>query len=273
MRREVQFNNSAYGSARRRARVAGSWCRTSSRTGRGARPSTGLAVTLAYLVAMPSALASIGESEITAAYHAEDTTGLELLRLNLDPNDDRDAYLAGYLDWRLGGLLVGQQHTKEADRVLRRGQETLQALNRRQHSAESLAMLSGIVGMRIGIRPVTRGMTLGRKASKTIDRALKLEPDNPRVRLIAGIAKLNAPKMFGGSVEAAIAHFDHALAAIADSGTGRYDWGEADVYIWRGNARRRGGDEAAARQDYARAVAVAPDYEWPKTLLGELDGD
>lgn len=226
-----------------------------------------------YTLATGPAIGAVGEADITTAYYAGDVAALEAYRTELDTDQADDAVLAGYLDWRLGGLLLGLGETKAADKALKRGQQTLTALTEREPSAEGYALLSGVIGMRIGISPMTRGMFMGRKVDRAADRAMELAPDNPRVLLIEGIARLNAPAMFGGSVDEALARFTAALEAVREHGTGRYDWGEADILVWRGLAHRRNDDLGAARTDLDEAIAIAPDYSWARSLRARLDDE
>jgi len=216
--------------------------------------------------------AVVTEEAINASYYNGDVAALEALRKELDGTGPEDAILAGYLDWRLASLLVGNSDQKSADAVLERGQQTLEALvAEAPDNAEAWALLSGTLGMRIGIQPMTRGLRYGRAANRAMSTALELEPGNPRVLLIDGIGKLNTPSMFGGSRKKAMQQFDTALAAIQANGPGRYSWGEADIHVWRGIAERYAKNRDAARAAFDRALEIVPTYEWARYLRDRLD--
>ena len=227
-------------------------------------------VVLALLAEHANAV--VTEDTINASYYKSDVAALETLRKELDGSGPEDAILAGYLDWRLASVLVGNGDQKSADAALERGQRTLEALVAEDpNNAEAWALLSGTLGMRIGIQPMTRGLRYGRAANRAMTKALELEPGNPRVLLIDGIGKLNTPSMFGGSRKKAMQQFDAALAAIRANGTGRYSWGEADIHVWRGIAERYSKNRDAARAAFDRALEVVPHYEWARYLRDRLD--
>lgn len=221
-----------------------------------------------------TACASVTEDDVNRAYYQSDTAILETLRANLNEEFADEALLAGYVDWRLASIHVRTGNEDAADDALERGQATLEKLVEKiPEDAEGWALLSSTLGMRIGIRPMTRGFRYGRAADAAIGRALALEPANPRVLLIDGIGKLSKPALFGGNTEGAIAALDHALASVAANGTGRYLWGEADAYVWRGIAHDRAGKPEAAIQDFDQALAAVPSYEWAKVLRDNVDTD
>ncbi|MGH8496102.1 MAG: hypothetical protein ACREVN_08185 [Gammaproteobacteria bacterium] len=116
-----------------------------------------------------------------------------------------------------------------------------------------------------------KGMWLGRRADRAIDRALDLAPESPRAHLIKGISSLNKPGMFGGSAEKAIAELTRAIE-LAQAGGTASGWGEADAYIWRGLARLESDDDNGA-EDFANALSVAPGHVWARRLLDQHAGD
>ena len=226
---------------------------------------------MCFVFAAGNALAVVTEEDINTAYYAGDTEALETLRVELNQENTEDALLAGYLDWRAASICIGTGNEKAADRLLERGQITLETLvEQAPNSAEAWALLSTTLGMRIGIRPMSRGMFMGRRADKAVDRAMALEPDNPRVLLISAIGKLNKPTLFGGDKEAAMRELEQAIDAVALHGSGRYAWGAADAHIWRGIAYMRAGDKAAATASFDTALGLVPSYLWAEHLKANL---
>jgi len=228
------------------------------------------AIAAFFFIAGP-AFGLVIEDDINAAYYANDAGALEELRAELDTTSASDAYLAAYIDWRIAGIQTGQGDDKAADKALKRGQIVLEELvEQTPESAEAWALLSTTYGMRIGIKPM-RGMTLGRKSNAAIDKAMALEPSNPRVLLVYAIGKLNTPALWGGGFDEAMDAIDRSLESIATQGSGRYAWGEADAYIWRGIAEQRDGNAAAAAENFQRALAAEPDYSWAAALSANVE--
>ena len=233
-----------------------------------------LAGLLCLSLVADSALALVTEDDINRAYYQSNVAQLEKLRAELDESNSGDAVLAGYIDWRVASILVGNGDQDGADAALERGQATLERLvEAAPGDAEGWALLSTTLGMRIGMSPMMRGMRYGPAADSAIEKALELEPENPRVLVIYGIAKLSKPSLFGGDKEAAVDALDAALASVASNGSGRYAWGEADAYVWRGIAHKKAGRMDAAARDFNQALIVVPSYAWAQHLLNNVDPD
>ncbi len=227
-------------------------------------------VTVVAILTQP-VYAAISEVDISNAYYNGDFDALTSMRAELDESIASDALLAAYLDWRLGSIYFGMGKEKLADEVLGRAQDTLEALvEKTPDSAEAWALLSSTLGMRIGIRPMTRGFVYGSRSDAAIERAMQLEPGNPRVLLIDAIALLNKPSLFGGNRDEALARLDSALEQIAANGTGRFSWGKADIYTWRGIAHQREGNAADAAQNFDEALVVVPSYRWAEQLRASV---
>ncbi|MEM1176351.1 MAG: hypothetical protein AAGA33_06370 [Pseudomonadota bacterium] len=225
------------------------------------------------LLASPVA-AAVNETDISNAYYAGDLDALEAMRAELNQSVNSETLLAAYLDWRLASVHYGMGREDIADQTLERAQTTLEGLvETSPDSAEAWALLSSTLGMRIGIRPMTRGFTYGMRSDAAMDKARELEPQNPRILLIDAIALLNKPSLFGGDRDEAIAKLDRALAEIAANGTGRFSWGKADIYTWRGIALQRQGNDAEAAQSYDEALVVVPSYRWVQQLRANVDID
>ncbi len=229
---------------------------------------------IAALMIADVALALVSEDDINRAYYASDVSELEEIRSELNEEDSNDAYLAAYIDWRIASIHMSYADADAADAVLERGQATLEALVERvPESADSWALLSTTVGMRIGIKPMSRGMSMGNQADAAISRAMRLEPENPRVLVIYAIGKLNTPALFGGGRDKAMDALDSAIESIAASGSGRYAWGEADAYIWRGIAQQRAGNLEEAAADFDAALNAVPSYGWAEQLRANVYAD
>lgn len=233
-----------------------------------------LILLIVALMVADVAFALVSEDDINRAYYASDVAELEEIRAELNEEDPNDAYLAGYIDWRIASIHMSTGGGDAADVVLERGQATLESLVERvPDTADGWALLSTTYGMRIGIKPMSRGMSMGGKADRSIERALRLEPENPRVLVIFAIGKLNTPALFGGGSDEALEALDSAIASLAANGSGRYAWGEADAYIWRGIARQRQGDLESAAADFDAALDAVPSYGWAEHLRANVYAD
>lgn len=212
-----------------------------------------------------------------ASWHADSTAlqGLsgELASLAATaPAAPEAQYLAAYADYRLANAAQHERKPELSAPALLRAQGLLEALSVRQTpwQADALALLSAVYGLRIALDP-SASAALGIKSGAAIGQATRLAPDNPRVQLFAGIAKLYTPAMYGGSTLQAIAAFDLAIADAKASAPSAANWGLDDAYLWRGIAQKSAGKPDAARASYQQALAVAPEHGWAAQLLNSVD--
>lgn len=185
-----------------------------------------------------------------------------------------DRYLLAFVDWRLNHILHATRDTEDQrDEALAEAQEQLERLVEESPSAESWALLGGVLGERIGIQPF-RGMTLGSRASAAFARAKELAPDNPRVLLQQGVSHFFTPSMFGGSVEKAEDELRRARARFAEQPADAPwpNWGRVDTMAWLGQLLAKKGQIADARAVYQQALEMEPRCNWIRyALLPALD--
>ena len=216
-------------------------------------------------------LAAVTEDDVNDAYYGSNANALERLHDAIDSSAPEGAFLAAYIDWRLGSLHIGSGNETAADASLERGQATLESLvEAAPEHAEAWALLASTIGMRIGISPVSRGVRYGAASNSAMEKAVALAPHNPRVLLLDAIGELNTPALFGGSKSQAVDKLNRALEIFAATGSGDYQWGEADAYVWRGIAAQRAGEAEAAAADFDRALAVEPRYGWAEYLRSNV---
>jgi tetratricopeptide (TPR) repeat protein len=173
------------------------------------------------------------------------------------------------LKYRLATVYYVSGDSKRSDELLKNAIEELdKLLATTPDFAEALTLKGAAIGMRISFRPSIRGMTMGPASGRAISRALELDPANPRVWLIKGIAAHNTPALFGGGSKKALSALDQSIALYSDNGMG---WGYADAYVWRGLTYLNRGDKDKARTDFQAALTIAPNFAWAGTLLEQLD--
>jgi tetratricopeptide (TPR) repeat protein len=198
----------------------------------------------------------------------------ERLLSSLKASSGRDSelprYTLAYVDWRLYPLLsCDPANRKRASEYLAEAQTQLKQLIAANPShAEAHALLSTLYGQEIG-SSAWKGMTLGPKSSASIDTAMKLARDNPRVALQAGVGAFFTPKMFGGGIDKAEREIRRAEKLFAKESTNQPwpNWGRLDVLAWMGQVLAAKGDRQGARTYYERALELQPDYGWVRHIL------
>ena len=135
--------------------------------------------------------------------------------------------------------------------------------------AESYALLSSVMGKKIGIKPML-GMSLGMKSGMLMSKAMNIEPDNPRVRLIAGQNAYYTPRMFGGGKKKAVKELLIAAAcfdSVKTENPAYPQWGHEEVYAWLGLINADLNNFEKAESFYNKALEIKPDFGWVKYFL------
>lgn len=143
-----------------------------------------------------------------------------------------NAYWRAYLDYRIAYLGDGEEPDKK--RLKACAEQAEAAIEQGEDSGESHALLGLCYGQLAG-GGMLAGMRYGSKAQSSLDEALLIAPDNPRVLLAAGVNDLYTPTQYGGDIERAERRLKKAreqLAAgsAADGEGWQPRWGALDVH-------------------------------------------
>jgi tetratricopeptide (TPR) repeat protein len=189
--------------------------------------------------------------------------------LTVFPDDPLLLHYLGYARYREATVMQGMKRDdKEYRPLLEQADSLLERSASKLELAESYAVRSSVIGQLIGANPL-RGMTLGRKSSTAMDRAVEAGPNNPRVWLLRGIGAMFTPAMFGGGIDKAEEYLTKALTLFPNDRPAppMPAWGHAEAYIWMGQLHKRRDRIDEARQAYTRALELQPDNGWVRHVL------
>jgi len=173
--------------------------------------------------------------------------------------------------YRISSILYDNK--EESEKYLESAKEAVQkSIKGKDDFTDSHALFCSILGMEISFKPQL-GMVNGMQSGREIEKAKKLDPENPRVYMIDGTGKLYTPAMFGGGIDKAIGLFEKAAELfMQEKDRGIYpDWGRDEVYVWLGNAYKEKKEDSTATEFYKKALEVNPDCGWAKEILKEID--
>ena len=183
-------------------------------------------------------------------------------------------YYIGYMDMCIFHYHMSQEDKENAGKVIDDGIVHLEkALEIKDDFADGYALLSSLLGNKIGLNPML-GMSLGMKSGSLIQKAFELAPENPRVSLIAGQSAYYTPAMFGGGKDKAWVHLQKAIGYFE---TFKPEmpilptWGHEEAYAYVGLIQMEKDDFAEARRSFEKALEINPDYGWVRhDLLNRL---
>jgi tetratricopeptide (TPR) repeat protein len=220
------------------------------------------------------------ERRIENGYFQQDVAGLTGLTATLSlaaaaAGDAKDAewqnYYAALASYRLALLARSDEGHAWPD-----AQRCIDRLNRvlvvDTGSAEALALQSACLALQSNLDP-WRSPLAAPLSEARADKALKLQPDNPRVLLLGALAARERPRFFGGDDQQAFHLMLQSVSAFERSGApapGLPAWGAADAFTYLAQDYLTRGQALAARNVLERALLVAPDFTQAKQLMAEI---
>lgn len=138
-------------------------------------------------------------------------------------------------------------------------------------NAEGKALLAGIYGMQIGLKPI-RGMRLGPKSGRLLSEAIAADKNCALAYYQLGMSAFNTPEQWGGSVEKAVEHLTVAKDLFEQAQT-KENWIYLSNLAWLGISQSKLNHYEAAKVSYQQALATEPNFGWVKMqLLPEVEG-
>jgi hypothetical protein len=184
--------------------------------------------------------------------------------LALEPGSSR---WQAHRDFRLAAGYIALDRNADAVMPLKRGLSVVAAgLAADEEDVEQL--LTGVMldGQFLLVNR-WRFLHNGLRGLRRLDRAAALQPDNVRLALIQGTAKIVLPGVLGGNAREAADIFSAAADDVQRCAGG--EWGQIDVMTWLGRTWTELGEPEKANRAFAAASARDSGNYW---LRRELEG-
>jgi tetratricopeptide (TPR) repeat protein len=140
--------------------------------------------------------------------------------------------------------------------------DTLLHYNNKWSAAHALK--AGLLSSKMAFNPA-KGMILGPKNQKHIEKALKYDKNEPMAWIQKGGTKLHSPKMFGGDTEEAIKAYKKAIKLFEqDSSDYKDNWQYINSLAWLGYAYSKEEEYEKAMKIYQKALRIEPEFNWVK---------
>jgi tetratricopeptide (TPR) repeat protein len=243
----------------------------------------------------PSDWADI-EGRIQYAYYTNDARALNSVLASLKPKAVEGeeqaggeeaitrSYFRALAHYRLAQVLTSAKKAQAKDAIDDCGEEIDDAVdalpkiplgldetdeNRKKRAeAYALATACTLAGREMSSIPFGGG-----RIGSRIDEAAKLEPKNPRVRLVEALAMFeragkNADEKAAAlkSLRAVTVMFEQARAGASSTP----EWGAAEAYAFLGRALFDMRDVVGAREALERSLLIAPDYAFARHLMSQI---
>lgn len=186
------------------------------------------------------------------------------------PDEPVTLHYRGFVLYRKASIVIASHGDRAlAKRLFERAGRDLERSGATLAWPETGALRSAVLGQLIGLSGATGPFRLGPRASRLLDEAAAMGPDNPRVWMLRGVSSMFKPRLFGGGLGQAERELRQALALFAQDHPSPPApwWGHAETYAWLGQLYARQGKVEQARAAYAQALALEPDYGWVRDHL------
>ena len=249
------------------------------------------AVAPVFAQPMPTDWADV-EGRIQYAYYTDDARALNSVLVALNPKpvegDEASApadagpraYFRALTHYRLAQVLSAKQKSQARDAIDDCGKEidkAVEALPKvqlgldetpegRHQRAEAYALGTACT---LAGREMTSLFGGGRIGSR-IDEAVKLEPRNPRVRLVEALAAFDRAGKDAAAKSAALQKLRNVTTMFEAARAGASttpEWGAAEAYAFLGRALYDQRDIVGAREALERALLIAPDYAFARRQM------
>jgi hypothetical protein len=235
------------------------------------------------------------EGRIQYAYYTNDARALNGVLASLKPKESEgesgpgeDAverfYFRALTHYRLAQVLIGTQKGKAKDAIDDCGDEIddgVDALpkvplgldetdeNRKKRAeAYALATACTLAGREMSSIPFAGG-----RIGSRIEEAVKLEPKNPRVRLVEALAMFDRAGKDVDEQAAALKNLRSVTVMFEQARAGASstpEWGAAEAYAFLGRALLERQDVVGAREALERSLLIAPDYAFARKLMAQI---
>jgi tetratricopeptide (TPR) repeat protein len=236
------------------------------------------------------------EGRIQYAYYTNDARALNSLLTSLKPKavegEEAEAgdeaisrwYFRALTHYRLAQVLSTSQKSKAKDAIGDCDDEIGEAVHalpkvplgldetdeNRKKRAEAYALGTActLAGREMSSIPFGGG-----RIGSRIDEAVKLEPKNPRVRLVEALAMFDRAGKNVDEQAAALKNlravtvmFEQARAGASSTP----EWGAAEAYAFLGRALFDQRDVVGAREALERSLLIAPEYAFARKLMSQI---
>jgi tetratricopeptide (TPR) repeat protein len=236
------------------------------------------------------------EGRIQYAYYTNDARALNGVLVSLKPKPGAEgevasdaelptrAYFRALTHYRLAQVHTGVKKSQAKDAIddcndeidhaiaalpkIPLGLDEVPANRLKRAEAYALGTACTLAGREMSSMPFGGG-----RIGSGIDDAVKLEPKNPRVRLVEALAMFERAGKDANEKAAALKNlravtlmFEEARAKASTTP----EWGAAEAYAFLGRALMDQGDAVGARESLERSLLIAPEYALARNLMTQI---
>ncbi len=179
-----------------------------------------------------------------------------------NPNDPKVYYLLGQC---FNGLASAEElmgNKDGASNLMEEGIKiTKKSVELDDSFSDSHRLLASFYGRLIALKGGMAGMMYGPMNEEEIQKALRLDPQNPQAHLELGISRVNTPPQFGGDLEVGIKSIEKAISIDPKLDMAYYHLGRALI---------KKGEKEKAKEVFQKGLQINPSNGFIKRELEKM---
>ena len=183
-------------------------------------------------------------------------------------------YYIGYADSKIFAYYHGKKDLDLARLYADAGIDHLKkAVRQKKDFAEGYVMMASLIAQKVALNPISM-ISRGGKLNRMVNKALDIDPDNPRAVLISGELDYYKPGILGGGREKSAEQLRRAIELFESFELPSAvwpDWGHEEPYAFLGMIAMDEGRYDEAMEHFDKALEIYPDFGWvSKDLMKKL---
>jgi hypothetical protein len=161
-----------------------------------------------YMQAMERNVATLDTAKVVSTFQNAGNSFERIAASN--PKEWLPLYYQSYCMIMIG---IQQNENSKKDEYFDRAENLInKADSISPENSEIAVMQSFVTGMKISVDPMNRGQKLGMQSGMLVEKAIKLDNNNPRAYLMKGTSLLYRPAQYGGGKDKALPVLEEAVA-------------------------------------------------------------
>lgn len=197
----------------------------------------------------------------------------DLEKLDKNPGDSDLMLNTAFSYYGLLNSCVANRDEQTFNENVDKMQKLVSNLQDRKPEWSSVYVLQAAIYSSIMAFKPAKGMTLGSKNVKAIEKAIKIDTANPYAWMQKASSKFHTPKQFGGSITASINCYKKAIDLFeTNKQLMENNWLYLYSLVWLGQAYTSNDQLDEAKVTYQKVLEIDSDYGWVKyNLLPEVE--
>ncbi len=210
---------------------------------------------------------NIYEAFISGRMHVWEETLQQMKHTYRSAPSDSLLYDILLAQYGLTGYYLEEDHDDKAEEQLKEAERFLKKLEGKpDYEVQHMLFRAAFKAFHINLRP-RRGMSLGPRSSRLIDKVLEKDENCARGHLEKGNMLYHAPRLMGGSKKRSVDHYAKAVELWGNNLPDNHRWLYLNTLVKLATAQKETGGLDQAITTLEKALQFEPEFRWVRDEL------